>query len=118
MRRIALFAAVLLVSACARREVPQAQPQAPAAPSKHDVRADLVGATAGELIQVFGQPALQVREGPGLKLQFRGRSCVLDAYLYGPPQGSGPERVTHVDTRVTSGAATDQAACIASLARL
>ena len=45
------------------------------------VRSNLIGMSAGELIQRMGQPALQVREGPGLKLQFRGRSCILDAYL-------------------------------------
>jgi len=73
--------------------------------------------TTGELIQRFGQPALQIREGPGLKLQFRGPACVLDAYLYAPVQGGGPERVTHVDTRLSNGNDTDQAACIASLAR-
>ena len=73
--------------------------------------------TAGELVLRFGQPALQVREGPGLKLQFRGRTCVLDAYLYPPVQGGGPERVTHVDTRLPSGNDTPQPACIASLTR-
>jgi hypothetical protein len=68
------------------------------------------------LIQLFGQPALQVREGPGLKLQWRGRSCVLDAYLYA--QGTAGERVAHVDTRVQSGADTDQLTCVGSLSRL
>ena len=50
-----------------------------------------------ELVGHFGNPALQVREGTSLKLQFRGRSCVLDAYLYPPEQHV--LRVTHVDTR-------------------
>ena len=35
---------------------------------------DLIGLTATELVARFGAPALQVREGTGLKLQFRGRS--------------------------------------------
>lgn len=61
----------------------------------------------------LGQPALQVREGPGLKLQWRG-SCVLDAYLY--LQGN-VERITHVDTRLANGNNTPQPACIASLTR-
>ena len=73
--------------------------------------------SAGELIQRMGQPALQIREGPGLKLQFRGRSCILDAYLYPPTDGSGAERVTHVDTRLENGSDTSQPACIASLTR-
>ena len=81
------------------------------------VRSNLIGMSAGELIQRMGQPALQVREGPGLKLQFRGRSCILDAYLYPPTEGTGAERVTHVDTRLENGNDTSQPACIASLTR-
>jgi len=82
-----------------------------------EVRSDLTGMTAGELIQRMGQPSLQVREGAGLKLQFRGRSCILDAYLYPPAQGIGTERVSHVDTRLANGNDTSQASCIASLTR-
>ncbi len=63
---------------------------APVASKPQVVHSDLIGATAGQLIQLMGQPALQVREGPGLKLQFRGRSCVLDAYLYPTPSGGLP----------------------------
>ncbi len=47
-----------------------------------------------------------------MKLQFRGSECVLDAYLY--PSSAGM-RVTHVDTRYTSGVDFNQAACIVSL---
>ena len=75
----------------------------------------MVGLTATELVGHFGNPALQVREGVGLKLQFRSSRCVLDAYLYPPENGSGVLRVTYVDTRLPSGAATDQAACILAL---
>lgn len=117
MRRLTL-AAALLLSACATRPAPQpgpAQPP-PVQPAPH-VRGDLLGMTAAELVQRFGQPALQVREGPGLKLQFRGAACVLDAYLYPPPQGAGAARVTHVDTRYRSGADAPQPACIAALSR-
>jgi hypothetical protein len=59
---------------------------------------------------------LQVREGTSLKLQFRGRSCVLDAYLYPPANGSGPLRVLHADARSRSGTDASQAGCIAALA--
>ena len=69
--------------------------------------------SAQELVGHFGRPALQVREGNSLKLQFRGRYCVLDAYLY--PGQSGSYHVTYVDTRTTSGADTDQATCISAL---
>ena len=115
MRRITL-AAALFLAGCA------AQPEKPATPTPvtpqpvPQVRGDLIGLTAAELIRKFGSPAIQVREGEGLKIQFRGRGCVLDAYLYPPPQGSaGLARVTHVDTRLKSGAPYDQAGCIALL---
>ena len=106
--------AALLVAGCAtapQRPGPVDQPP----PSPHQQqRGDLLGLTAGELVQRFGRPALQVREGPGLKLQFRGR-CVLDVYLYTPPSGQGPERVTHVDSRLPSGMDYDQRSCVAQL---
>ncbi len=69
--------------------------------------------TAPDLIHRFGSPALQIREGASLKMQFRSNVCVLDAYLY--PTGNTPYRVTHVDTRTRSLAPVDQALCIASL---
>ncbi len=116
MRRIVLLSAMLILSACATRPVPTASTPAPVVEAPSVVRSGLLGMTAGELIQRLGQPALQVREGSSVKLQFRGRVCVLDAYLY-PSQPGSPERVTHIDTRLTSGADTDQAGCIASLDR-
>jgi hypothetical protein len=111
MRRL-IPAAALLLSACATRPTPLPQSPVPQTPQ---IRSGILGLTAGELVQRFGAPALQVREGAGLKLQFRGRACVLDAYLYPPPQGGGPERVTHVDARLANGNDTDQLACIAAL---
>jgi hypothetical protein len=114
MRRILIFAAGLSLAACASRPAPQPQAQIPVPQSPH-IQSDLLGLTAGELIQRLGQPALQIREGRSLKLQFRGPACVLDAYLYPPLQGLGPERVSHVDTRLPSGNDTDQLACIRAL---
>jgi hypothetical protein len=73
----------------------------------------LTGMTTGDLTTHFGRPALQVQEGTSLKLQFRGSYCVLDAYLY--PGQNGVLVVTHVDTRLTSGADIDQATCISAL---
>lgn len=70
--------------------------------------------TADELVRRFGTPALQIREGTSLKLQFRSSLCVLDAYLY--PTGNAPHRVTYVDTRTRSLGNIDQALCIRSLA--
>ncbi|MFL6830708.1 MAG: hypothetical protein ACJ8D5_08850 [Sphingomicrobium sp.] len=111
MRRF-VPAATLFLAACATAPRPQPQP-AIVTPSPQS-RSDLVGLSAAELVQRFGSPALQVREGAGLKLQFRRRGCVLDAYLYAQATG-GVERVAHVDTRLPSGVDTDQLGCIAAL---
>jgi len=66
--------------------------------------------TAGELIEHFGRPRLQIREGEGTKLQFAGASCVLDAYLY-PGQGGVP-RVTHIEARNLMGGDLDAQGCV------
>lgn len=112
MRRI-LIASTLFLAGCATRPQPP-QPQAPAevaVPQRGAPR--LEGMSTFDLVGRFGRPALQVREGNSLKLQFRGRSCVLDAYLY--PNQTGVLRVTHVDTRTPTGADSDQASCISAL---
>ena len=115
MRRI-IFAAVLLVAGCATPPAPQPQPTRPVQPSPSvHVRTDVLGMDASELVRTFGSPALQVREGVGLKMQWRGIACVLDAYLYPPAQGSGLPRVTHADARLPSGADASQPSCIAAL---
>jgi len=115
MRRLAL-ASTLVLAACATRPMePVVQAPAPVTARQPQVRGAIVGLTASELVGHFGSPALQVREGVGLKLQFRSTRCVLDAYLYPPESGSGVQRVTYVDTRLPSGVATDQAACISAL---
>jgi len=116
MRRPVILA-YFFVAACATvPEQPQPQPTSvtPAKPALH-IRGDLIGMTAGELVQRFGSPALQVREGRGLKLQFRASRCILDAYLYPPPGAAGPERVTYVDARLRSGVDTDQRGCVAAI---
>ena len=115
MRRITL-ASALLLSACAtapEQSATTAPPPTPAAPQT--VRSGLIGMTASELVSHLGNPAMQIREGTSVKLQFRGRACVLDAYLYPPPSGAGVLRVTHIDTRSPSGVDTAQAACVTSL---
>lgn len=114
MRRL-VPALALFAAACATR--PQAPPPTPqptiVTPSPHR-QSDLLGLTSGELVQRFGNPALQIREGTSLKLQFRRRGCVLDAYLYPPPSG-GVQRVAHIDTRWPTGADSNQQACITAL---
>ena len=115
MRRLVTLSTTFLLAACAT--APQ-QPQAPAptpqpTPQPQET-SSLVGLTPQELVGRFGPPALQVREGTSLKLQFRGTRCVLDAYLY-PSGGSGALKVTHVDTRLPTGGDIDQAACTFAL---
>ena len=115
MRRLAP-ALTLLLAACAsetRAPVDTAPPPRPTLSAHQHGR--LLGLAAPDLGELFGAPSLQVREGPGLKLQYRGGGCVLDAYLYASPSGQGVERVTHVDTRLPSGADTDQVGCEAAI---
>ena len=114
MRRILLTVPILLAG-CVARQAPEPQTEiAVQAPVTRPATGALIGLTASELVGHFGSPALQVREGTSVKLQFRGRICVLDAYLY-PAQNGGALRVTFVDTRTQSGVDTDQAACISAL---
>jgi len=117
MRKILVLTGALLLAGCATTPVPEPEkPQEPT-PAGPRVPGTLLNLTSAELIQKMGQPVLQVREGPGLKLQFKSRSCILDAYLYPTPSGGLPERVTHVDTRLANGNDTSQPACVASLVR-
>jgi hypothetical protein len=113
MRRL-LVASTLFLAGCATRPQPQPVVPAPVVP-RPQAPSGLVGVTAAELIQRFGTPALQIREGTSLKLQFRTRTCVLDAYLYPGASGGGMLRVSHVDTRAPSGSDYNQAACISAL---
>ncbi|MCX8475240.1 MAG: hypothetical protein MT490_05520 [Sphingomonas sp.] len=92
--------------------VPAAAPAA-APPSVVVVR----GQTAPRLIAEFGQPAIDMSEGPGRKLQFAGPICVLDAYLYPPSSGRGEPVVRYLETRQRDGGPIDQASCVAALAR-
>ena len=116
MRRLSLTLTLFLAACAARPEVPAPTPAPITAPPSVKPRSSAVlGLTAQELVGHFGNPALQVREGVGLKLQFRSNRCILDAYLYPPESGSGVQRVTYVDTRLPSGVAADQAACISAL---
>ena len=118
MRRTLSLFATLLLAGCATAPQPQPQPARPAvvAPSP-PLRGELIGMTASELVQRLGNPALQIREGQSLKLQFRSANCILDAYLYPPRDASGPERVAHVEARLRSGADTDSRTCAATLSR-
>jgi hypothetical protein len=114
MRRFFALSLALLAAGCAT--APQQKPTQTTTvvppPSEH-TRGAIMGMTADELVRRFGTPALQIREGNSLKLQFRSDQCVLDAYLY--PTGNAPYRVSYVDTRTRSLNEIDQAICVASL---
>ena len=74
----------------------------------------LIGTDARHLMQMFGQPRLDIRENAMRKLQFANGRCVLDAYLYVPPLGKEP-LVTHVDARTPTGTDIDPVSCSAAL---
>ncbi len=78
--------------------------------------AAVMGKDVATLKRLFGEPRLDVVEVHGRKLQFVGKACVLDVFLY--PEGKGrTEIVTYVDARRSDGAAVDRASCIDALQR-
>lgn len=109
------LAAILFLSACARVPTETATPTPPSVPTAQQPRESgvLVGMTGNELVTRFGSPVLQIREGNSFKIQFRGRLCVLDAFLY--PSTGAQYRVTHVEARSLSGLDTNQSDCIRTL---
>lgn len=77
----------------------------------------VIGRNETALANLFGTPALQVKEGDARKLQFRGTACVLDVYLYPLAPGAEPT-ATYIDARRPSdGLDVDRAACVAALKR-
>lgn len=76
----------------------------------------VMGKDVGALKRLFGEPRIDVVEVYGRKLQFAGKACVLDAFLY-PDGKNGTEIVTHVDARRSDGAAVDRASCVDALQR-
>ncbi len=76
----------------------------------------VMGKDANALKRQFGEPRLDVVEVYGRKLQFVGKPCILDAFLY-PESKGGREVVTYVDARRSDGAAVDRASCVEALQR-
>lgn len=115
MRRIVLLA-VLLVAACAPTPAPKPSPAIPTPVSSgpHDHRT-VNGMTASELVQHFGKPRLQIVEGDGTKLQFKGPNCFLDVYLYPPSGSSGAPRATHIEARNLQGNDISAQSCAATI---
>lgn len=105
------------------RAVPPTEPTAPAPAFRTPQILRMPGLErvierdGASLIRQFGTPRLDVREGDMRKLQFSGRACVLDVFLY--PLRPGAEPVaTYVDARRPGdGADVDRAACVAALER-
>jgi hypothetical protein len=117
---VAAMAGAALAAGCAApvREAPAVRaPVPPPAPTYtiHGLES-VIGQNARALAALFGNPDLDIREGPARKLQFLGPACVLDAYLY-PPHAGAEAIVTHVDARLPDGRDFDRSSCVAALSR-
>jgi hypothetical protein len=114
---IAVCSATIALAGCA----PSAPPPAAAGTVPANFSAvgleRVMGQDAAGLMRLFGQPDADTREGPGRRLQFAGRFCVLDAYLYPRGQNGGEAHVTWVDAREPDGSGIDRASCVAALTR-
>lgn len=124
--RVSPLLATMLVAGCAATPAPAPRTTAPpertaaAYPVRPGIDKRGLEAVMGKdittLKRLFGEPRLDVIEVYGRKLQFAGKACVLDAFLY--PEGKGgAEIVTHVDARRSDGAAVDRASCVDALQR-
>jgi hypothetical protein len=72
----------------------------------------VIGSPVSALTRRFGTPRIDLAEGDARKLQFAGRACVLDIFLYPLNAGTEPT-ATHVEARIRQGgAAADAGACI------
>lgn len=117
--RIFLAGALALgLSACTTvpADGPASMPPPPTGPmaSAYGKGNLLMGADAKKLIQIFGQPRLDIRDPSVRKLQFANGRCVLDAYLYASGKGKEPV-VTYADSRTPAGKDVDPAACAVML---
>ena len=116
--RILLVPLVLTLAACGSQTPPPTSASAtipsklPAAQHQHS---NFVGMSANDLVEHFGTPRLQIRDGDGTKLQFATSACVLDAYLYPAPSGQGLPRVTYVDSYRRDGREMNAADCAGAL---
>lgn len=116
MRRLAALTGALTAAGCAAPAArPSITPPPVAAPYTAVGLERVLGQNAAGLVQLFGDPDADVREGTARKLQFASGICVLDAYLY--PKGSVEPRVSYVDAREPDGSAIDRASCVAALTR-
>lgn len=112
-----LLCVALAASASAQVGTDRPAPTFPARPIAEKRGAEAVmGKDIATLKHLFGEPRLDVVEVYGRKLQFSGKACILDAFLY-PDGKGGAEIVTHIDARRSDGAEVDRAACVEALIR-
>lgn len=78
---------------------------------------NIIGSGAGALTRRLGQPQLDGLDGDVRKLQFAGRSCVVDIYLYPLQPGAEPV-ATHVEARRREGGEpVDRGQCLREVER-
>lgn len=123
-----LSAAVLFLAGCVSAPEPRAPVRQPAPvertagsfPTRPAVATrgleSVIGKDVNTLKRQFGEPRLDVVEVYGRKLQFVGKACILDAFLY-PESKGGREVVTYIDARRSDGAVVDRASCVEALQR-
>lgn len=99
-------------SAPAISKAPISEPSQPLSPVGLE---SVLGLTEPQLVRKFGNARLDVREANGRKLQFSGKSCIMDVYLYA--QNNNAEVATHVDARRSDGAEVDRGACVKALSQ-
>jgi hypothetical protein len=121
-------ALALALAGCGGGEVRPARPGTPVSPRGSSIVVvpemmgpqgleGVIGQDAGALVRRFGTPRLDVVEGDARKLQFAGRDCVLDIYLY-PLRPDAAPVAAHVEARLRQGgAAIDRGACIREVER-
>ena len=77
----------------------------------------VIGASARDLSNQFGNARIDLVEGDARKLQYAAPSCILDVYLY-PLEAGGAPVATHVEARARQGGgAVDAGQCITAVSR-
>lgn len=123
-----LTLSVFAISGCAATQttavsapsVPSISSPATSAPQSRAGLESVLGLNVSQLRRKFGAPRLDVREANGRKLQFDGKACIMDVYLYAPngsPANDKSEVATHIDARRSDGAEVDRASCVNALSR-
>ncbi|MBV7265530.1 hypothetical protein [Erythrobacter ani] len=127
MRNLVLIAMLGATSACAGSGFIPAPSNAPVFQPPTQSRtqaaeassgpASIIGQRAQALTSRFGTARIDLTEGDARKLQFAGRTCILDIFLY--PRANGAQPVaTHVEARLRDGGrGADSEACAAEIAR-